>query len=112
MAADARSIDATPIRIVIVSMDAHLAGPIAAAQASMRLRAPNLSIELLSAADWENDPAAAAAASESILKADILVAGMLFMEQQVRPILPALEKRAKGSGSSGWTSPSPARSLS
>ncbi|MEL6218517.1 MAG: magnesium chelatase subunit H [Pseudomonadota bacterium] len=83
-----------PVRVVIVTLDRHLAGPVARAEAALRRQIPGLRLTLHAAADWGQDPAALAAAEADIAEADIIVAAMLFLEDQIRAILPALEARA------------------
>ncbi|MEM9168563.1 MAG: magnesium chelatase subunit H [Pseudomonadota bacterium] len=85
---------ATPMRVVVLSMDAHLAEPLAKAEANLRRKIPGLTITLHTAIEWERDPEGAAPAIAAIETADVIVAGMLFLEQQIAPILPALTARA------------------
>lgn len=94
MAAEPGSQNATPVRIVILAMDAHLAGPAARAETDLRRTLPGLTIRTHAATDWDGNAEAAADAIADIETADIIVAGMLFLESQIKPILPALQARA------------------
>ena len=84
----------TPVRVVVIGMDAHLAGAVAQARRTLRRQIPGLTLTAHAANLWESDADAAADAIADIEKADIIVAGMLFLEGQIKPILPALKKRA------------------
>jgi magnesium chelatase subunit H len=83
----------TPIRVTIVTLDDHLAGAVARAQASLRQDLPGLTLTLHSAAQWGEDEAALARCNADIASADIVIATMLFMDDHVRAVAPALEAR-------------------
>jgi magnesium chelatase subunit H len=85
--------EATPVRVVIVTLDDHLAGAVARAQASLRRDLPGLRLEMHSAAHWGEDDAALARCNEAIASADIVIATMLFMEDHLRAVVPALQAR-------------------
>ena len=82
------------INVVILSMDAHLEGPVRAAERELRREIPGLSIKLHPATDWERDDQRRERVLRNIDSAHIIVAGMLFLEEQIEPILPALQARA------------------
>ena len=84
---------ATPIRVVIVTMDRHLAGAVERAQRALRDDLPGLRLDLHAAADWRDDPAALERCRQDIEQGDIVVATMLFMEEHIQPVLPWLEAR-------------------
>ena len=85
--------EATPVRVVIVTLDDHLAGSVARAQTALRRELPGLRLEMHSAAHWGEDEAALARCNEAIGGADIVIATMLFMEDHLRAVVPALEAR-------------------
>jgi magnesium chelatase subunit H len=85
--------DATPLRVVIVTMDSHLAGAIARAHAQLRTELPGLDIVLHSADEWGSDPEALDRCRADIAQGDIVIATMLFLEDHIRAVLPALEAR-------------------
>ncbi len=76
--------------VVIVTLDAHAAGP--ASRAAPRLQAdfPGLRITVLAAAEWAENPAAKAAAKAAVLGADMIVANLLFIEEHITAIMPEL----------------------
>jgi magnesium chelatase subunit H len=87
--------DATPIRVVIVTMDSHLAGAAARAQTALRKDIPQLELTVHAADKWGNDEAALACCHADIARGDIVIATMLFLDDHIRAILPALQARRK-----------------
>ncbi|MFO1057961.1 MAG: magnesium chelatase subunit H [Dongiaceae bacterium] len=85
--------DPTPVRVVIVTMDSHLAGAADRARRKLVRQLPGLVFGVHAAAEWGTDPAALERCRADIGKADIVLAAMLFMEEHVRAVLPALEAR-------------------
>ena len=84
--------DITPYRVVIVTLDAHAAGP--AARVTTRLAAdyPGLEVSVIAAAEWAEAPEALDAAKVQIETADIVIANLLFLEEHVQAVLPSLER--------------------
>jgi magnesium chelatase subunit H len=82
---------AARLRLVIVTLDNHLSGAVERAQRT--LAADGISIGFHAAADWEGDPAAIERCREDIARGDIIVATMLFLEDHIRAVLPALAAR-------------------
>ena len=79
-------------RVVIVTLDNHLAGAVDRARRTLSSEIPGLDLAFHAAADW-NDPAALKGCIASIDKADIIVATMLFMEEHAEAVLPAIRAR-------------------
>jgi len=84
---------ATALRLAIITMDGHLAGAAASAEANLRREWPGLRIELHSADQFAADKAALASCHEAIAQADIVVATMLFLEEHTKLVAPALAAR-------------------
>jgi magnesium chelatase subunit H len=82
------------VRVAIVTLDNHLAGAVRRAEAELRRDIPGLRVTLHAAADWAEDAAALAACRDAIANADLIVASMLFVEEHVQAVLPALAARA------------------
>ncbi|MEM8576991.1 MAG: magnesium chelatase subunit H [Pseudomonadota bacterium] len=80
-------------RVVIVTLDSHAAGPAARAQARLAADYPGLRVEVHAAAEWGETPGTFEAAQAAIAEADIVVANLLFLEEHVARILPALRAR-------------------
>ena len=91
--ADPRALPTPPVRVVVVTLDKHLAGVFQRAAATLAADAPGLTVALHAATDWAEDPAALARCLADIARGDIILATMLFMEDQVRAVLPALTAR-------------------
>ncbi|MEL7482565.1 MAG: cobaltochelatase subunit CobN, partial [Pseudomonadota bacterium] len=85
--------DHTPISIVLMSLDRQLEAAVQRAEAALKRDLPNLSIRFHAAADWNRRADMLEACKADIESADVVVASMLFMEDQIRAILPALQAR-------------------
>ncbi len=81
------------MRVVIVTMDSHLAGAAARADRLLKRRLPGVSLIVHAASDWAGDDKALARCKDDIATADIVIAAMLFMEEHFIPVLPALQAR-------------------
>jgi magnesium chelatase subunit H len=82
-----------PMRVVVVTLDRHLNGVIKRAGADLARQIPGLTLSLHAATDWADDRVALSRCVEDIGQGDIIVSTMLFMEDHVRAVLPALEAR-------------------
>ncbi len=80
-------------RFVIVTLDHHLESAADRARMALRKDMPNLTLSFHAAADWDHSPERLQACIEDIARADVIVATMLFMEEHVKLILPALQAR-------------------
>ena len=85
--------DATPIRVVIVTLDSHLAEAAERARPALERAIPGLTFSLHAAAEWTHDPAALERCREDITNGDIIFASMLFMEDHIQAVLPWLKAR-------------------
>ncbi len=79
------------VRVVIVTLDNHLAA--AVERANHDMACDNISIGFYAASDWDRDPTVLERAKADIARADIIIATMLFLEDHVRAIHPALMAR-------------------
>ncbi len=82
-----------PVRVVLVTMDSHLAGAMLAAGAKLRREIPGLDLSVHAADEWGTDAEALARCVEDIGRGDIVVATMLFLEDHIKAVQPALEAR-------------------
>ncbi len=80
-------------RVVILTLDAHAAGPVARASERLHHDFPGLSVEVHAAAEWGESPDALERAREAVAAGDIVVTSLLFLEEHIRRILPDLEAR-------------------
>lgn len=85
--------DNTKVRVVIVTMDPHLASACERARSLLRRDYPGLELSMHAASEWGHDAQALSRCREDIAEANIVVATMLFMEDHFQPVLPALEAR-------------------
>ncbi|MEO1707045.1 MAG: magnesium chelatase subunit H [Pseudomonadota bacterium] len=93
MAGKGTSARACPVRIVMVTLDAHLASAVRDAERTLARQAPGLSIAFFAASDWDRRPESLEACKAAIAEADIVLASMLFLEDHIRAIRPALLAR-------------------
>ncbi|GJD29599.1 hypothetical protein PMNALOAF_0834 [Methylobacterium adhaesivum] len=82
-----------PVRIVIVTMDTHLASSVERAGRTLRREAPGLSIVLHAATEFSTNAEKLARCRADIAGADILLCAMLFMEDHFQPVLADLAAR-------------------
>ena len=85
--------DATLVRVVVVTMDSHLSGAAARAQKLLKRDFPGLELSVHAADEWGTDDAALARCKASIARGDIVIATMLFLDDHVRAVMPALAAR-------------------
>lgn len=83
----------TGYRVVIVTLDSHAAGPAARVAPRLAEDFPGLSVTIHAAAEWAENPEALDAARDAVHHGDIIIANLLFIEEHVKAILPALEAR-------------------
>ncbi len=84
---------ARPIRVVVVTMDSHLSGAAARAERALQRECPGLSLAVHAADEWESDKAALTACIDDIGQGDVVIATMLFLEDHIRAVQPALAAR-------------------
>lgn len=82
-----------PMRVVVVTMDTHLASATERARAALGREIPGLSFSMHAASEWSADAAALERCKAAIGAADIVIVTMLFMEDHFLPILPTLAAR-------------------
>jgi magnesium chelatase subunit H len=82
-----------PIHVVIVTMDTHLASSVERARKQLAKDFPGLTLGLHAASEYAGNDLLVAKCKADIAKADIVVAGMLFLEDHFLPILDDLRSR-------------------
>ena len=85
-----------PVRVVIVTMDSHLSSAALRAERELRRELPGLTLTVHAADEWGSDPDALAECHADIARGDIVVATMLFLEDHIRAVQPALLARRDG----------------
>jgi magnesium chelatase subunit H len=88
--------NAIPVRVVIVTMDTHLASATERAARSLRQDCPGLTVTLHAASEWSADPVGLSRCRDDIARADIVINAMLFMEDHFDAVLPDLVARRGG----------------
>jgi magnesium chelatase subunit H len=83
----------TPTRVVLVTMDSHLASAAQRAGRSLASRLPGLKFSVHAADEWGSDDSALARCKADIAQGDIVIVTMLFMEDHFLPLLPTLQAR-------------------
>lgn len=92
-AADTNASTAVTARIVIITLDSHLAGAVDRAKVTLAQQVPGLHLSLHGASEWGGDPEALERCIEDIGRGDIIIVTMMFLEDHIRAVLPALEAR-------------------
>ena len=82
-----------PTRVVIVTMDSHLSGAAFRAEADLRRDIPGLELSIHAADEWGGDVGKLAECHAAIAEGDIVIATMLFLEDHIRAVQPALAAR-------------------
>jgi magnesium chelatase subunit H len=85
--------DATPIKMVVVTMDTHFASSFNRANAQLKRDFPGLTWTLHAASEYTGNDALIAKCKADIASADIVLCGMLFLEDHFLPILDDLRAR-------------------
>ena len=93
MRAEPAPISATPVRVVVITLDNHLSGAFQRAQQQFDRAGTGVTIGFHAAADWDEKPGALASTHADIARADIILCTMLFLEDHIRAVLPALHAR-------------------
>ena len=84
--------DDTPVRVVILTLDNHIAGAVDRAREQLCRELPGLDLRLHATTNF-SDSRAAAACCADIAQGDIIFANMLFIEEHIQAVLPALQAR-------------------
>ena len=83
----------TPMRVVVVTMDNHLASATQRAAVRLAREVPGLVLTMHTAAEWANDEAALKRCHDDIARGDLIINTMLFVEEHFNAVLPALQAR-------------------
>ncbi len=82
-----------PMRVVLVTMDSHLASAAQRAGRTLARQLPGLSFDVHAADEWGSDDSALQRCKTDIARGDIVIVTMLFMEDHFLPLLPVLQAR-------------------
>ncbi len=82
-----------PVRVVIVTLDNHLASAAERAHEILAKELPGIEIVLHATATFSSDPGALERCTADIARGNIIISSMLFMDEHIQAVLPALEAR-------------------
>ncbi len=82
-----------PLHVVIVTLDNHLSGAAERAAAQFARDGEAITIGFHAAADFCGDAAATERCHQDIARGDIVVATMLFLDEHIKAVMPALTAR-------------------
>ena len=85
--------EATTVKVVIVTMDTHVATATDRARRKLAQDLPGLSLSVHAASEFSTNPKALDACLAAIAEGDIIVNAMLFLEEHFKPLLAALSER-------------------
>ena len=83
----------TPTRVVLVTMDSHLASAAQRAGRTLARKLPGVKLSVHAADEWGSDDSALARCKADIATGDIVIVTMLFLEDHFTPLLPTLQAR-------------------
>jgi len=81
------------MRVVLITMDTHLASAAQRASGALQQQLPGLHFSTHSACEYRTQPEALARCLADIARADLVIVSMLFMEDHFLPVLDALKSR-------------------
>lgn len=94
---DLSSSSGSSLHMAIVTLDHHLSSACESAALKLAKEMPTLSLTMHAAADWGPKPDTLVSALKAIQEADLLFMSMIFLEDQIQAVKPALDaRRAKG----------------
>jgi magnesium chelatase subunit H len=85
--------DAAPVNVVLITLDNHMSAAVDDAREILSGELPNLRLSVHAATDWNDNPDKLQACKDDIAEGNIIVASMLFIEEHVKAIGPALAAR-------------------
>jgi magnesium chelatase subunit H len=88
-----QTVDPTPIRVTLITLDTHTASVMAKARQQLRATYPGLQMTLHAAVEFGSDPQALARCHQDIARADIIIVTLLFLEDHIHAVMPQLMAR-------------------
>ena len=85
--------EATPIKVVLVTLDNHVNGAIARAEKRLTHDLPGIDFRSFAATEWDADSRSLTDCRDAIAGGDIIIVTMLFMEPHIKAISDALAAR-------------------
>jgi magnesium chelatase subunit H len=91
--ADGIPLKGASLHMAIVTLDHHLSSACESAALKLAQEIPGLCLTMHAAADWGPKPDTLVTAQKAIKEADLLFMSMIFMEDQIQAVRPALDVR-------------------
>jgi magnesium chelatase subunit H len=85
-------VDRTPVRVVILTLDNHIAGAVDRAREQLQGDLPGLDLRMHAATNF-SDPKALETCKADLAQGDIIFANMLFIDEHIQAVLPTLQAR-------------------
>jgi magnesium chelatase subunit H len=85
--------ESAAVKVVIVTMDTHVATAVERARRKLAQDIPGLSLSVHAASEFTASPKALEACLAAIAEGDVIVNAMLFLEEHFKPLLAALTAR-------------------
>jgi magnesium chelatase subunit H len=83
----------TSLNAVIVTLDNHLSGAIGRVATTLAREIPGFSFTVHAASSWASQPSSLEACRQDIARGDIIIVNMLFLEEHIQAVMPALLAR-------------------
>ena len=83
----------TRIRVVMITLDSHLSSTVKRAEKVLKKTLSNFELQAHVATDWNRDPSSLERCIRDIEKGDIIFVTMMFLEDHIQAVLPALKAR-------------------
>jgi magnesium chelatase subunit H len=81
------------VRVVIITLDSHLRTLVQKASDQLAVENPGVEVVLHAATDWDTKPEALEACLTDISTGDIILVSMMFLDDHIQAVLPALTAR-------------------
>ena len=81
------------MRVVLITLDNHLSDAVGRVNASLSREMPGVTLAIHAASGWASNLAALNACHDDIATGDIIIANMLFIEEHILAVMPALQAR-------------------
>lgn len=83
----------TPLSFVLVTLDNHVTSSVERAAVNLSEELPGVTVKTHAAAAWASEPETLQRCIDDIATGDIVVVTMMFMEEHINAVLPALTER-------------------
>ncbi|MFN2328050.1 MAG: magnesium chelatase subunit H [Chromatocurvus sp.] len=85
--------ETTPLSFVLVTLDNHVTSSVERAAVNLSEQLPGVTVKTHAAAAWASEPETLQRCIDDIATGDIVVVTMMFLEEHINAVLPALTER-------------------